>query len=122
VKRLFLKGRARFNDEIIHDSLIVEGPVGKLKELLTHHSFENAGAFLERANRYSRHQADRMHREGKRASLWTALSHASFEFFNTYLVRGGFLDGSAGFLISTSDAVGTFYKYMILREKCRSGG
>ena len=122
VKRLFLKGTARFNDEIIHDSLSVEGPIGRLKEPLIHHSFENAGAFLERAHRYSRHQADRMYQEGQRASLWTALSHGSFEFINTYLLRFGFFDGTAGFLISTSNAVGTFYKYMILREKCGRGG
>jgi hypothetical protein len=67
------------------------------------------------------HQADRMYREGKRASLWTALSHGSFEFINTYLLRFGFLDGAAGFLISVSNGVGTFYKYMILREKCITG-
>lgn len=118
VNRLFLKERARFNDEIIHDSLVVDGPLGKLHEPLIHHSFANAGAFLERAYRYSMHQADRMYREGRRASFWTAFSHGSFEFIHTYLVRRGFLDGTAGFLIAVSNAAGAFYKYMILTEKC----
>ena len=117
VTRLFRKGKARFNDEVIHDTLEAKGPVGKLEEPLIHHSFENASSFLERAHRYSAHQAEMMHRNGRRASLLTAFSHASFECLNTYIFRRGFLDGSAGLLIAISNGIGTFYKYMILREK-----
>lgn len=121
VTRLFRKGDARFNDEVIHDTLETKGPIGKLKEPLIHHSFEDAGSFLERASRYSTHQAEMMHRNGRRSSLLTAFSHASFECLNTYLFRRGFLDGSAGLLIAISNGIGTFYKYMILREKNLAG-
>jgi glycosyltransferase involved in cell wall biosynthesis len=121
VTRLFRKGKACFNDEVIHDTLEAKGPIGKLKEPLIHHSFEDAGSFIERAHRYSTHQAEMMHRNGRRASLLTAFSHASFECLNTYLFRRGFLDGSAGLLIAISNGIGTFYKYMILREKGLSG-
>lgn len=117
VTRLFRKGAARFNDEVIHDTLETNGSIGKLQKPLIHHSFENASAFLERAHRYSAHQAEMMYRNGKRASLFTALSHALFEYLNTYLFRRGFLDGSAGLLIAISNGIGTFYKYIILREK-----
>ena len=117
VTRLFRKGKARFNDEVIHDTLETNGSIGKLKKPLIHHSFENASSFLERAHRYSAHQAEMMFRNGRRASLFTAFSHASFECLNTYLFRRGFLDGSAGLLIAISNGIGTFYKYMILREK-----
>ena len=117
VTRLFRKGKARFNDEVIHDTLVANGAVGKLKEPFVHHSFQDASSFLERAHRYSAHQAEMMYCNGRRASLLTAFSHASFECLNTYLFRRGFLDGSAGLLIAISNGIGTFYKYMILREK-----
>ncbi len=118
VTRLFRKNEARFNDRVIHEALSWDGPIGRLKEPLLHHSFRNVGDFIERASRYATHLAEMMYRQGKRSSILTALSHASFECLNTYLFRRGFLDGGAGVLIAISNAVGTFYKYMMLREKC----
>ena len=118
VTRLFRKGEARFNDRVIHEALALDGPVGRLEEPLLHYSFEDAGSFIDRASRYATHLAEMMYRQGKRASLLTALSHASFECLNTYLFQRGFLDGGAGVLIAVSNGVGTFYKYMMLREKC----
>ena len=118
VTRLFRKNGARFNDRVIHEALVLEGPIGRLKEPLLHHSFRNVGDFIERASRYATHLAEMMYRQGQRSSLLTALSHASFECLNTYLFRRGFLDGGAGVLIAVSNGVGTFYKYMMLREKC----
>ena len=117
VTRLFRKGQARFNDRVIHEALTLEGSIGRLEEPLLHYSFEDVGAFIERASRYAAHLAEMMYGQGKRASLLTALSHASFECLNTYLFRRGFLDGGAGVLIAVSNGVGTFYKYMMLREK-----
>lgn len=116
VIRLFRKGEARFNDRVIHEALVVEGAIGKLKQPLLHYSFEDVGSFIERASRYATHLAKMMYRDGKRSSLLTALTHASFECLNTFLFRRGFLDGGTGILIAISNGVGTFYKYMILRE------
>jgi len=119
VTRLYRKQDVRFNNRVIHESLIVDGPIGKLKEPLMHYSFNSAKEFLERANKYAIHQAEDMFKDGKRASTLTAISHALFTFIQTFLLRGGLLDGSAGILISTYNAIGTLYKYMILAEKCR---
>jgi glycosyltransferase involved in cell wall biosynthesis len=118
VTRLFRKDEARFNDRVIHEALTMGGPIGRLEEPLLHYSFEDVGSFIDRASRYATHLAEMMYRQGKRASLLTALSHASFECLNTYLFQRGFLDGGAGVLIAVSNGVGTFYKYMMLREKC----
>jgi hypothetical protein len=40
-------------------------------------------------------------------------------FFKLYLLRGGILDGYAGFLIAISNAYATLYKYLKLREANR---
>jgi glycosyltransferase involved in cell wall biosynthesis len=119
VTRLYRKQDVCFNNRVIHESLITDGPVDKLREALIHYSFNSAGEFLERANKYAVHQAEDMYQAGIKASTLTAVSHSLFSFIKTFLLRGGLLDGSAGIIISTYNAVGTLYKYMILAEKCR---
>lgn len=119
VIRLYRKHDICFNNRAIHESLIIDEPVGKLQEALIHYSFNSAGEFLERANKYAIYQAEDMYQEGIRASVFTAISHSLFSFIKTFLLRGGILDGFSGILISTYNSIGTFYKYMILAEKCR---
>lgn len=116
ITRLFIKGEAQFNNRIIHDALQVEPPVGKLANPLHHHSYRAAEEFMERDYRYSVHTAREMYREGRRATLWTAVSHSLFTLFQFYLLRLGFLEGGAGVLIAVSRFTGCFYRYMILRE------
>jgi glycosyltransferase involved in cell wall biosynthesis len=116
VKRLFRKDKAHFNDKIIHDSLVVNGTTGKLEESLIHESFRSAGDFLERALRYSLHTSKEMFRDGKRASTLSVTTHAAFAFIKGFFLRAGFLDGTAGLLVAVSNAVGVFYRYMMLRE------
>lgn len=116
VKRLFRKDRARFSSDVIHDSLQVASAVGKLKHPLEHHSFKSPEDFLNRARTYAVHQSREMHAQGRKASVWTAVSHGLFALVHTYIVRLGFLDGAAGMLISVSNGVGVFYRYMMLRE------
>lgn len=116
ITRLFIKGEAQFNDRVIHEAIQVKAPVGKITNPLLHYSFRSAGDFVERAHRYSIHAAPDMYREGRRATLWTAVSHALFSLFQTYLLRLGFLEGGTGALLAVSNCVGCFYRYMILRE------
>lgn len=116
VKRLFRKGEARFSDDVIHDSLHSERPVRKLAAPLEHHSFHSPEDFLMRAYWYAHHQARELHRKGRRASVWTAVSHGAFALLQTYFLRLGFLDGAAGLLVAVSNGVGVFYRYMMLRD------
>jgi glycosyltransferase involved in cell wall biosynthesis len=116
VKRVFKKNDAHFSTDAIHDSLQTAGSVKRLKNPILHYSFNSPEDFLTRTCSYAHHQAIEMHRNGRRASAWTAISHAVFAFLHTYITRLGFLDGTAGVLISVSNFVGVFYRYMMLRH------
>ena len=116
VKRVFRKGEAHFSADVIHDSLQVSTVVGKLVNPIIHYSFKSPQDFLNRAYWYATNQAKEMHSQGRSASVWTAVSHALYAFFQTYLLRLGLLNGAAGALISVSNGVGVFYRYMILRH------
>jgi len=51
------------------------------------------------------------HKEGRRASLFTALFHGGWAFFRTYILRLGFLDGREGFLLAVINAENSYYRY-----------
>ena len=51
---------------------------------------------------------------GKRASLLKAIFHGGWAFMRTYVLQAGFLDGREGFMLSVSNAEGTYYRYLKL--------
>ena len=116
VVRVFKKNRAHFSDHIIHESIQTTLPVKKMSHAIVHHSFKSPQDFMHRAAWYAHHKALEMHRNGRRASAWTAVSHACYAFVHTYIIRLGFLDGAAGMLISISNFIGVYYRYMIIRD------
>jgi len=120
IKRLFKRNHARFNTELIHDHMIVDGKVGRLSNHLMHTAFEHLEEVLSKVNRYSTDGAQVKFNQGKKAGLWTAISHGLWSFVNTYIIRGGFLDGRVGFMLAVSNVEGTYYKYLKLMLMRRS--
>lgn len=111
ITRLFQNGKARFNDHLIHDKLIVEGSIGRLSNHLMHRSFKDLDHMLDKMNRYSTGGAKVLQREGGKSSLTKAIMHGFWSFFYAYVVRAGFLDGRMGLMLAISNAEGTYYKY-----------
>ena len=114
VPRLFRRGSARFSNDLVHERLIVNGHIGRLREPLIHVAFENLEDVLGTMNRYSTMGARMMHNRAKKATMATAVLHGFWSFFHTYVVRAGFLDGREGFMLAVSNAEGTYYKYLKL--------
>jgi glycosyltransferase involved in cell wall biosynthesis len=114
VTRLFSRGRARFSDDLLHERLVVDGPIGRLREPLIHEAFVSLEDVLETMNRYSTAGARMMHDRTRKASMATAILHGFWSFFHTYVVRAGFLDGREGFMLAVSNGEGTYYKYLKL--------
>jgi hypothetical protein len=122
VTRLFRRGRARFSDDLVHERLIVDGPVGRLQGTLLHASFGSLEQVLDKVNRYSSLSAQQMAAAGRRGGLATAVLHGVGAFLRTYLLKAGFLDGREGFMLAVSNAEGAYYKYlklMLLQEPRR---
>jgi glycosyltransferase involved in cell wall biosynthesis len=120
VTRLFRRGQASFSDDLVHERLIVGGPVGRLREPLLHEAFGDLEEVLDTMNRYSTAGARMMHDHRRQAGLSTALLHGLWSFLSTYFFRAGFLDGREGLMLAISNAEGTYYKYlklMLMLEK-----
>jgi len=120
VTRLFQRGAARFSDDLVHESLIVNGSVGKFHQPLLHETFHDLEELLMKINQYSTAGAQMLSEKGKSATLKKAISHAAWAFFRTYIIRAGFLDGREGFMLAVSTAESTYYRYaklMLLNKR-----
>jgi glycosyltransferase involved in cell wall biosynthesis len=114
VSRLFRRGRARFHGGIVHDHLVPDGKMGKLRSHLLHEPFTDLDKVLVKLNSYSSWGAQSMHEQGRSAGLCTALLHGWWAFMRTYFLHAGFLDGREGFMLAVSNAEGTYYRYLKL--------
>ena len=120
VLRLFRRGSGKFSDDLVHERVILNGPIAKLQQLLLHESFRDLEQLLAKINHYSTAGAQMLHRKNRTASLKKAVGHALWAFFRSYFLRAGFLDGREGFMLAVSTAEGTYYRYlklMLLAEK-----
>jgi glycosyltransferase involved in cell wall biosynthesis len=122
VTRLFRRGKARFSDDLVHERLLTEGPLGHLRNDLLHHSFTTLESVLQKMDRYSTAGAQRMFTQGKRSSPGKAVVHGLWAFLRTYVLQRGFLDGRMGFVLAVSNAEGTYYRYLKLWLLQREAG
>lgn len=111
VLRLFKRGTARFNDVEVHERVLPEGPVLKLKGHFEHYPYANLDALITKINRYSSDAAAMMYARGKRATIFSALGHSSWTFVRIYLIRRGFMDGRHGLVLAVTAAAGSFFRY-----------
>lgn len=119
VLRLFRREKGRFSLELVHESVMVEGRVGKLTGLIIHNSYVDLEEVITKVNSYSSLNAQKLFEKGKKSSLSKAVVHALWKFFNTYFIKLGFLDGRRGLMLAISSAEGVYYKYvklMLLNE------
>ena len=111
VLRLFRRGKARFSDDMVHERVICDGKVARLKAPLTHFPVLRLEDAIRRMDSYSTLGAQQMVAAGKPASIFKGVTHGAFALLRTYVLRLGFLDGSAGFLLAVANAEGTYYRY-----------
>jgi glycosyltransferase involved in cell wall biosynthesis len=124
VTRLFKRGAARFSDDLVHERLLVDGPVGTLAAPLLHEAVRDLDEALRKMNAYSSAGAEALERRGARASLAAAIGHGLWTWIRTYFLRLGFLDGREGFALAVSNAEGAYYRYLklALKQPPRRGG
>ncbi len=111
VVRLFDRRWARFSDRLVHESVIVDGPVGELAAPIVHLANRDLHHTLEKINRYSTAGARQMADHDQRASLMAAVAHGAWAFVHDYVLRRGMLDGGPGFVQAVCNAVNVFFKY-----------
>jgi glycosyltransferase involved in cell wall biosynthesis len=114
--RLYNRRFARWDGRYVHESVSVNGPSGQLRNELQHYSFSDLRDQIHRINHYSTLSAKQMYEAGRRTGPIEILVHPPAAFLRNYVLRRGFLDGTAGLTISLMNAWSVGLKFMKLWE------
>lgn len=116
VLRLFRKDCGRFTPDRVHETVVLEGPVGRLQSPLRHYSFRDLSHHLEKLNDVTTLAALQMHERGRHVGLTRLLLQPGWEFARSYLLHQGFRDGVPGLVVAKLHAYHCFLKYAKLWE------
>jgi len=115
--RLFDRRRGGWQGGAVHESVRVDGRLGRLQGELEHHPYADLADHVRRIDRYTTLWADQAHAEG-RSAPWPRLVGAPlWTFLRNYLFKGGLWLGDTGLIISALGSYYTFLKLAKLRER-----
>jgi glycosyltransferase involved in cell wall biosynthesis len=116
VTRLWRRDKGRFADVPVHERVIVEGKVARLKQPIEHDAIADLQDARDKAVRYAKAAAVQLAAEGKRSSPAKAVVRAAGAFLRTYFWRAGFLDGKTGWRVAVYNADYTYRKWAQVGE------
>ena len=115
--RLFDRRHARWSEDVVHEKVLADGPVGTLAGDLLHDSAETLTAYLTKQNRYTTLAAERAFALGQRSNPGRLIISPLLRFIKFYVVRQGFRDGLPGLIHITIGCINSFCKYAKLFEQ-----
>ena len=114
--RLFQKALGRWSEDEVHESVVLDGSSGKLRNPLLHYSFPSIREHLGTIQHYTSLGAASLARSGRPFSVARLLGSPLFMFLQQYVGKRGFLDGIPGLVASVLSAFHEFVKYAKLYE------
>ncbi len=116
VIRLFRRGKARFSESLVHESLRVTGSVARLRTSLLHYSYTSMDQVHRKSVQYAEAGARDLAQRGKHVGALSPALHGAWAFVRTLVLRRGFLDGGTGLAIARMNATVSYRKYQRARE------
>lgn len=111
VIRLFRKSKCYYNGKPVHEEIIAEGKVGKLKNKFYHNTYASMDQYIEKINRYAWWQAKEFDSKTGRLTGFHFIVKPLWKFFKHYILQGGFRDGVVGLTISYIQGYTVFMRY-----------
>jgi len=120
--RLFDRRLARWGGSNPHDKIILDGDVQviHLRGNILHFSYRTIAEHVAQNNKFSTLAAESLFAKGKRTNLIKVFVNPTWAFFQSYVIRFGFLDGLFGLVIAIQIAHLTFLKHLKLYLLCKS--
>ena len=116
IVRLVNRRAGGFDGRPVHERWVTQGSVKELDAVIEHTSFRNYSELLAKMENYSNLASKELFDKKANVNALTPIFHGLWMFLRTYLLELGVLDGFDGFLISTTNAGGSFLKYAKARE------
>jgi len=117
VIRLFRRDLGRYEDTQVHAEIQIEPPVGILRGRLVHHSFRSFDQYMPKLCRYAMWGAEDERQAGRQVRAMDLLLRPLLRFIKMYVLRGGFLEGTRGLVVSYLGFSSVFLKYARLWER-----
>ncbi len=117
--RVCKRGKGRFTEALVHETLGVDGRVAKLPGKLLHYPVDDLAQHYVKQIGYARLSAAELHRRGRSFRAMDLALRPLFAFFQRYVLKLGFLDGVRGLLAAGATAKACFMKYAFLYERER---
>jgi len=114
--RLFDRRKGGWQGDLVHESVRVDGPVGRLRGELEHHPYADIADHMRKVDSYTTLWARQAWAAGRRTNVVDMAGAATWAFFRNYFLKRGILLGSAGFIVSVLNTHYTFAKLAKLRE------
>lgn len=113
--RLFRKSKAGVTDRLVHESYSVNGSKSRLKNDILHYTVTSVSEFVTRINSYSDLSA--LEKYGKRKTgFFQLLIFPGLAFLQQYILKGNFLDGKEGLMVSKFHMMTKLLNYMKIME------
>lgn len=116
IVRLVNRKAGSFDGRPVHEKWVTEGGVRGLDAVIEHISFRNYSELLTKMENYSNLASKELFEKNAKVNALTPILHGLWMFLRTYFLELGVLDGFDGFVISTTNAGGSFLKYAKARE------
>jgi glycosyltransferase involved in cell wall biosynthesis len=115
--RLYDRRVGQFNGKRVHESVeLSEGAPGTLRNDLQHHPYRDISDHVTSIDHYTTLAAEEWNAAGRQTGVLDVVFHPPAAFLRNYVLRGGFRDGMAGFLISVLNSYYVFLKILKLWE------
>lgn len=111
VLRLFRRTQAQFSNSLVHESVLLQGKIGRLKCPLQHDSYRDRQEVQIKTDRYALAGARQMSQLGKSTFKYQAVIHAAGAWLRTFILKLGILDGHTGWQIAKMNAHVAYKKY-----------
>lgn len=121
VTRLYPTALTAYNDKLVHESVVTpEGSKqAKLKGHLLHYTFSSYYEHLKKSIAYSEAWAEQRAQAGETSTLTKAIIKSLGRVIRDYILRRGFLDGSAGIAVTILSMQSVYNKYAMLYYKSK---
>ncbi|MFC1799713.1 glycosyltransferase family 2 protein [Candidatus Eisenbacteria bacterium] len=119
--KLFNTTKGRFTDAFVHETVKIDGEVGRLKHPLRHYTYPDLDTVRSKMESQANWGAQALDQKGIRPSRLNAYAHAGWTFVRTYVLSAGFLDGHIGLTLAKNRAYTVYLKYIRHWRKHRGG-
>lgn len=117
-KRLFHRGKVRWNNALVHEELLIPADcsVKTLNGYVLHKTVDNLPDYKKKMKHYAEINAGKYFEEGRKSSLIRIWFAPVVSFVKNYFLKLGFLDGREGLTCARMTTKYTFLKYKLLRD------